>query len=147
MQLPPKKFLIVMEALGFIAMNAGSQPVSAKEICHLLQGISERYLEPIMQKLVHHKILRSIRGPKGGYVLARERRKITLDEIFTLVQSLEEHPAIEYSPLGKNVLCPIWEKVEHSLLEQLQQITLDDVCRQAEEQQVPLARASGDFAI
>lgn len=145
MLLPPKKFLAVMEALGSIAMNSGSHPISAKEICHLLQGVSERYLEPIMQKLVHAKILRSNRGPKGGYVLARERRKITLGEIFTIVHKEDE--TSEHSSLGKHVILPLWGKIETSIVAQLNQITLDDVCKQAEQQQASLQQSPTDFTI
>lgn len=145
MLLPPKKFLAVMEALGSIAMNSGSNPISAKDICQSLQGVSERYLEPIMQKLVHAKILRSNRGPKGGYVLARERRKITLGEIFTIVHTEDE--AHEHSSLGKQVILPLWNKIEISIVSQLNEITLEDVCKQADQQQASLKQNNTDFTI
>jgi Rrf2 family iron-sulfur cluster assembly transcriptional regulator len=146
MLLPPKKFLTVLEALSFIAIHNGSRPVSAKEICQLLEGVSERYLEPILQKMVHSKILRSIRGPKGGYILARERRKIMLNEIFRVVQATEE-PLLEHSQLGKHVILPLWNTLEASLIQQLSTITLDDVCKKAEKHQASLKQKASDFTI
>ena len=146
MLLPPKKFLSVLEALGFIGLHSGSHPVSAKEICKSLASMNERYLEPIMQKLVHAKILRSNRGPKGGYVLARERRKITLGEIFTIVQGAEES-VHEHSLLGKQVIFPLWNQVEEGFVATLHGVTLDDICKQAEMEQSSLKKNEGDFTI
>ena len=53
------------------------------------EGIPRRYLEPVLQELVHQKILVGIRGPSGGYRLARERRQISLGDIVRIVRGLE----------------------------------------------------------
>ncbi len=57
-----------------------------------------------MQQLVHKGILRGVRGPRGGYRLARERRRITVREIVEVVAELEasEDPDQESaSPPGR----------------------------------------------
>jgi DNA-binding IscR family transcriptional regulator len=40
-----------------------------------------RHLEPVLQALVRDGILKGIRGPQGGYALARERNRIPADDI------------------------------------------------------------------
>jgi Rrf2 family transcriptional regulator, iron-sulfur cluster assembly transcription factor len=70
-----KKLLFAIEAVLDIAYNGGQAPVRSSEITER-EGIPRRYLEPVLQELVRHKILLGIRGPSGGYRLARERRRI-----------------------------------------------------------------------
>ena len=71
-----KKALLALEAVVDIAYNARPEPVQSKELTQR-QGIPQRYLEQVMQQLVRAGILRGVRGPRGGYRLARERRRIT----------------------------------------------------------------------
>ena len=71
-----KKLLFAIEAVLDIAYNGGPVPVRSAEITER-QGIPRRYLEPVLQELVRHGILLGIRGPSGGYRLARERRLVT----------------------------------------------------------------------
>ena len=83
-----KKLLFAIEAVLDIAYNGGAQPVQSGEITGR-QGIPRRYLEQVLQQLVRAGILEGVRGPKGGYRLARERRRISLGEIVRVVQSLD----------------------------------------------------------
>jgi len=84
----PRKALYALEAVVDIAFNARPDPVQAKEITRR-QGIPPRYLEQVMQQLVHAGVLKGVRGPRGGYVLARERRRISVADIVTAIQALE----------------------------------------------------------
>ena len=79
-----KKILYAIEAVVDIAMNSGTEPVQNISIAER-QGIPKRYLEQTLQELVKSKILVGSRGPKGGYRLSRERRKIKLSEIVNAV--------------------------------------------------------------
>ena len=72
-----KKLLFAIEAVLDIAYNGSAAPVRSAEITER-EGIPRRYLEPVLQELVREKILIGIRGPSGGYRLARERRRISL---------------------------------------------------------------------
>ena len=83
-----KKLLFAIEAVLDIAYNGGPTPVRSSEITER-QGIPRRYLEPVLQELVRHKILLGIRGPSGGYRLARERRRISLGDVVRTVRGLE----------------------------------------------------------
>jgi Rrf2 family protein len=66
-----KKLMFAIEAVLDIAYNAGSEPVQSGEITRR-QGIPKRYLEQVLQQLVRAGVLAGVRGPRGGYRLARE---------------------------------------------------------------------------
>lgn len=150
----PKKFFFALEAVLYIACHAAVRPISSKEIC-TKHGFTARYLEPIMQQLVHTGILRGVRGPKGGYFLARERRKIPVGEIFLLIAQLEqasekqkEGGDYKESVLGGAVIIPMWEQLESHIITQLQVLTIEDLCKKAEEQGIIEAiRNTADFVI
>ena len=70
-----RKIIYAIEAVVDIAYYSGVKPVQNIEIAKR-QGIPKRYLEQTLQTLVKSKILIGSRGPRGGYRLAKERRKI-----------------------------------------------------------------------
>lgn len=65
-----KKLLFAIEAVVDIAYNAGDKTVQGSEITRR-QGIPPRFLEPVLQQLVRAGVLVGVRGPRGGYRLAR----------------------------------------------------------------------------
>ena len=69
-----KKTLLALEAVVDVAYNARPDPVQSKEITKR-QGIPQRYLEQVLQQLVREGVLKGVRGPRGGYRLARARRR------------------------------------------------------------------------
>lgn len=68
------------------AANGGSRPVSLKDISEE-EGISCEYLEQIFNKLKRSGVVKSVRGPKGGYVLARAPEEVTMLEVVNAVES------------------------------------------------------------
>jgi Rrf2 family protein len=80
MPLLPRKGILAIAAVIDVALHGNHRPVSAKALAER-HGLPPRHLEPVLQALVREGILRGIRGPRGGYELARERRRITADEI------------------------------------------------------------------
>lgn len=132
-----KKTVLALEAVVDIAYNARPEPVQAKEITER-QGIPQRYLEQVMQHLVHEGILKGVRGPRGGYRLARERRRITVGEIVRLVSALETNHDDEGGPseLGEKIIRPLINEAVEEMLDRLDQVTIEDLCRQAEEHHV-----------
>ncbi len=124
----PKKIFHAVEALLNIALNQSNHPLSGKALAQL-QNLPPRYLEQMLQKLVHEGILRSLRGPRGGYVLGRERRRITLAEIITAIQAEED--IIASSNLIDKVVLPHFTQAQNVLLEPLAKITLSQLCDEA----------------
>jgi len=131
-----RKLMFAIEAVLDIAYNTSDRPVQSSEIAKR-QGIPRRYLEHVLQCLVRAEILRGVRGPRGGYCLARERRPILLGEIARLISELDgsislfEKPA--GSELGQSVLVPVWQNLHEQALLRLDSISIEDLCVQARE--------------
>lgn len=126
-----KKLLYAIEAVLDIAYNAGSLPVQSKDITQR-QGIPRRYLEQVLQQLVRAGVLTGVRGPRGGYLLARERRRITVGEITRVVAMSETEDASEPpSDLGQRVVWPMWTGFETEMLQRLDAVTIEDLCLRA----------------
>lgn len=147
----PRKALYALEAVVDIAFNARPDPVQAKEITRR-QGIPPRYLEQVMQQLVHAGVLKGVRGPRGGYVLARERRRISVGDIVQAIQALDRDSAEDVgesrSDLGQRIVRPLWAEIEADLLTRLEAITLEDLCRRARSAGIRVqGRDPSDFSI
>lgn len=141
-----KKLFYAIEAVLFIAYNAKAGPISGKDIAEK-QNLPGRYLEPMMQKLVRAGVLRGVRGPQGGYVLGRERRRITLADICNALDEDAELPA-ETTPLGDQVLRPQADLLSDQWRQSLTSVTIAHLCEKAAEQKIPHAYSSvHDFAI
>ncbi len=129
-----KKLLFAIEAVLDIAYNAGTLPVQSGEITRR-QGIPRRYLEQVLQQLVRAGVLAGVRGPRGGYRLARERRRISLGDIVRVVRALDggEDPleVDEGAELGKRVVRPLWQELQDEVMQRLDSITVEDLCLRA----------------
>jgi Rrf2 family protein len=145
-----RKLMFAIEAVVDIAYNSGEQPVQSKDIAER-QGIPRRYLEQVLQQLVRHDILRGVRGPRGGYRLARERRRIPLGEIVRIVAGMnseEEEDDDSGSELGRVVLQPLWQELQEEALVKLDAISVEDLCRSARKAGIDsTARKGADFNI
>ncbi|NOR61741.1 MAG: Rrf2 family transcriptional regulator [Rhodobacteraceae bacterium] len=149
MYLLSKKSSLALEAVLDVAFNARPKPVQSKDITER-QGIQSRYLEQVLQFLVKRGILKGVRGPKGGYTLARERRRITLGDVLRVIEDLEneDDKMDSISELGEKVIQPIWAEFHSDMLQKLDKITLEDLCQQAESTGVGRAENAGlDFVI
>ena len=146
-----KKSMFAIEAVVDIAYHSSGLPVQSQEITRR-QGIPRRYLEHSLQQLVRANVLMGIRGPKGGYSLARERRRISVGDIVRTVRSLETDNDLERGPtnseLSEKVIAPTWRELQASIMGQLDKITVDDLCTQANERGVQSeGRHNLDFTI
>ena len=146
-----RKLMFAIEAVLDIAYNTSDRPVQSSEIAER-QGIPRRYLEHVLQHLVRAEILCGVRGPRGGYRLARERRRIFLGEIARLIGELDGSISLFEKPvgsaLGQSVLVPIWQNLHERALVQLDAISIEDLCVQAREAGVKSAAdIPMDFAI
>ncbi len=79
---------LAMHALGYLA-NREDHPVTVREIASRFE-ISEAHLSKVLQRLVKVGLLRSIRGPKGGFLLTRDPGVISLLEIYEAVEGTIE---------------------------------------------------------
>ncbi len=125
-----KKIICSIEAVLYVALAGSTAPVRARAITRR-QNIPERYLEQALQRLVHCGILRGVRGPRGGYLLARAPERIRLDEIVTAIRGLESGAAPEHaavlSLLGRDVVLPIFAELDALAMERLAQVSIADL--------------------
>ncbi len=146
-----KKLMFAIETVLDIAYNAGSAPVQSAAITQR-QGIPKRYLEQVLQALVRAGVLAGVRGPKGGYRLAKERRRITVAEIVRVVRALEQatDPIEEEvgAELGRQVVRPLWAELQDEVMARLEQTSIEDLCVRAHQAGVASEAASKlDFSI
>lgn len=114
-----------------LAKNEGSRPLQIKMIAQR-QDISVKYLEQLMTILKSAGFVRSIRGSKGGYLLARAPNEINLNEVFNclegLVTTVECVRDSNYCQRTTDcVTRQVWTQVQNAIKNVLQSITLQDL--------------------
>ena len=126
------KGLLAIAAVIEVALH-DRRPVSARVLA-IRHALPARYLEPVLQALVRDGILKGIRGPRGGYELARERKKITADDILRAAGTIEDDgdPGRSGSPLLNEVVRPAVAQAEKVFSTALSRINIDDLVRKAE---------------
>jgi Rrf2 family protein len=133
MPLLTRKGILAIAAVIDIALHARSGPVAAKALA-TRHRLPPRHLEPVLQALVRHGILKGTRGPRGGYELAREQRRITADEILRAagtVDDIESKPN-ERSKLLDKVVLPALSEAEQAFATALSRINIEELARLAE---------------
>jgi Rrf2 family iron-sulfur cluster assembly transcriptional regulator len=149
MNLLSRRSHLALAAVVDIAIHARPTPVAAKALAARLE-LPPRHLETLLQTLVRANILKGLRGPRGGYELARERRRITAAAVLRAVMSetQAESGAPPDCQLVVQVVAPIVEAAGAAFLNELETITIDDICRRAENLKLCDGPANGpDFTI
>lgn len=133
MPLLPRKGILAIAAVLDIAMHSRGRPVAAKSLADR-HHLPPRHLEPVLQALVREGILRGVRGPRGGYELAREESDIGADEILNIAGSVDEtsEAPLHGSALLTHVVMPALSRAEKTFSQALARITVADLVRQAE---------------
>jgi Rrf2 family transcriptional regulator, iron-sulfur cluster assembly transcription factor len=127
-----------VRAMVSLNLHANGSPVSIKDIAGR-ENISLNYLEQLFAKLRRGKIVKSVRGPGGGYVLARPAAQIRVDEI---IDSVEE-TLVPVSCMEDDGRCSctdqcvthtVWQGLGERIRHFLASITLYDLTREAASQ-------------
>jgi Rrf2 family cysteine metabolism transcriptional repressor len=120
-----------IRAIVELAQHEGKRPLQLKAIAER-QDISVKYLEQLMSLLRSGGFVRSVRGSKGGYVLARPPEQVRLDQVFrclegpvTTAECTENQDYCERS--ADCAAREVWMKVEEAILRVLSSITLADM--------------------
>src|SRR5437763_3819356 len=129
MALLSRKGLLAIAAVIDVALHGRGRPVSAKTLA-ARHSLPARHLEPVLQALVRVGILKGIRGPRGGYELARERRRITADDILRAAGTIEDASdpaAAAGSALLDAVVIPAVGQAERAFSAALNRISLAEL--------------------
>lgn len=133
-----------LRAMFDIAYNCGSEPVQIQDISRR-QQISPRYLEQIFQNLKRAGLLKSKRGPLGGYVLSRKPEEITVLDILNAAEQdvlLVDCDGVSIKKRKRSLECPfegkcitqtIWTEANLLLNDLFGGMTLQTLCQRAHE--------------
>src|SRR5437868_11558098 len=133
MQLSTRGRYAVM-AMTDLAGRGEARPVTLAEIAER-QQISRPYLEQLFAKLRRRGLVKSVRGPGGGYLLAHERDDTRIADIIIAVD--EPIHAVRCTP-GAAIGCrgdrsrclthDLWEELSNQIHLYLSSVSLGDVC-------------------
>jgi len=114
-----------------LALNSSEGPVLLREIAKR-QEVSEKYLEHSITTLRKAGLVRSIRGARGGYVLAKSPSQIRLSEIMEVLEgSMAPVECVDDPQVCRRAqLCvtrDIWAEMKEAIDNILKSITLQDM--------------------
>ena len=128
-----------VQALADLARNNIQKPTNLTEIS-LRQGISLSFLEQIFLKLKNNNLVKSSRGPLGGYILSRPADDITLSNIIDAVDEKVETVACKRESKkgchGKSSKCithDLWDDLENYINNFFKKNTLRDIVYKIEK--------------
>ena len=119
-----------LKAAFELSRNYGLGPVSLKKISKKY-GISESYLEQLFAKLKKDGYIDTVRGPQGGYLLAKKPEEITVGMVLrTLEGEITTSDCLNKEVCSRESICAtrvIFEKIEKSINDVIDNITLADM--------------------
>ena len=112
MPLLPHKTIVVIGAVVDIALHSSEGAVCALDVADRLH-LPRRHLEPVFQALVREGILVGLRGPRGGYRLAKARQAISVYDVAEAAKTVEtETPSRKFFGLLGAVVVPTLAQAE-----------------------------------
>ncbi len=135
MELSNKFEYAILSLVALAACYATGESLQIREIA-ARQNIPNRYLEEILATLRRGGLIKSIRGVKGGYVLARDPQKITLLDAFRCIEGLDAVGREQNSTpttVETEVIQQMWQDASQAAYSVLEKYTLHDLCEQREK--------------
>lgn len=120
-----------VRAMCRLAQNYKKNSLSLSEISKK-EKISLDYLEQLFNKLRKNNLVKSIRGPKGGYTLAKAPAKISMDSIIYAVDEKVQINNCLAKKCNKITTCPssiLWQEMDKKIINTLKKITLADLIK------------------
>ncbi len=128
-------------AIFDIGYHSVGLPIQIKDISKR-QEIPTIYLQQIFNKLKRAIIIKSVRGPGGGYILAKDPDKITVGDI---ARAVKEHTNLVFcvnpeaedcKPCHRAEQCVtrlVWKEVGEKVIKSLDSVTIADLCEKAKD--------------
>lgn len=120
-------------AMFEIAKNYGKGPITIKEIAER-QKVSIPYLEQLLNSLRRGGLIRSVRGPGGGYVLGNNPKKISIGEVLRVLEGpvalskCLNPDVVSCSRINACVTRLLWKRLGERIDHFLKKTTLNDLC-------------------
>lgn len=112
-----------LQAIFEIALHPGSEGVSSSTIAGA-QGISANFLEQILASLKKQKLVKSIRGRSGGYILSRPAGEISLLDV---IEALEGPIVLAGGKKKRSAVMDSLIVIEDKIAAELKKVTFDDL--------------------
>ncbi len=127
----PRSVVYAIRAMTFLALQPAGKLSGAREIAEA-EAIPMQFLWKILQNLARQKLVRSFKGARGGYELARPAGKITVEDV---VLAADENSGAQGCVLGLAVCseekpCPLhhsWKSIREGVTAMLEKTTLADL--------------------
>lgn len=123
----PHKFFHMVEAIVYIAKSVDAVP-GAEIASH--QQCTPRYLEKELRQLASVGILKGSKGPNGGYTLAKERRRVTLYDVWLALKEMEDAP--QRGPQQMPVTTYLQNHLQQMMIESFKTATIEQLIETAQ---------------
>jgi Rrf2 family iron-sulfur cluster assembly transcriptional regulator len=122
-------------AMMEVALKANKGPITLADIS-VTQGISNSYLEQLFSQLRRHGLVKGVRGPRGGYSLAKDITEITIADIISAVDDKTKAVNADAVAEASTTKAPsltdeMWQRLSAQLYEFLSGLTLADYVEQS----------------
>lgn len=122
-----------LRALADMAAQTNQAPVPLAAIAKR-QNISLNYLEQVFGQLRKAGILKSVKGPNGGYLLAREAKDIRVKEILEVLEGpfsiVDQTETEDMDALQKAIKSLVWDEIDKQVNEFLESRTLSQLAEE-----------------
>jgi Rrf2 family transcriptional regulator, iron-sulfur cluster assembly transcription factor len=141
-----------LRAVINLAMTYHNRPISISSIAGD-ENVSSEFLEQIFFKLKKAGVIRSVRGPGGGFVLNRPPNEIT---VLHILDAVGEIRGLTPCTLRRQTLCDrpepcpahsIWTGLQKTMEDYLSSLTLQDICEKNGKKYLTALDAAQDFTI
>ena len=140
---------IAISGMIFLALHARDKAMTAAEIA-ADQGISVSYIEQLFANLRESGLIEGVRGPGGGYRLARPADQITVADIVTSVDdrtyNMRETVIPQYGDQVRFQSQMMWSSLSRKIYQFLHDITLQDCIDRGDETKPVLAHNARHLA-
>jgi Rrf2 family protein len=127
--------LAMIELANHFAVD---QPLQIRQIA-AQQSIPDRYLEQLLATLKRQGLVKSQRGSKGGYILAREPREINLLEVIQGIEGYDlvaDKQSLVHDNASLSVIREVWQSAQETAAGVLRKCTLKDLCDRQKQRQM-----------
>ena len=136
-----------LRALTHITVNKDAQLIRAQEIAEI-EKLPAPYLAKLLQQLARAGLLVSVKGPKGGFGLARSPSEISLLEVVSAVDGEEGFTrcAVGLAECSDSAPCPLhdtWVPLRTEILDYMAGMSLADLAEAMEKKKLLIGTDSG----
>ena len=126
MELSCKSEYALLALLALATHYQSGEPIQIRKIASE-KNIPDRYLEQLLAILRRAGLVRALRGAKGGYILVKDPRQISLFEILSCLDGIEKQDPKCQNTLESVVIDELWQEANQAAQAVLERYSLQDL--------------------